>query len=386
MTKRAPLTLLTIFIVLSNIDAQDLYRNGFIITMNNDTLRGMINDTETSHNPTWIEFKENESASPKKYSWSEIKGFATSRGVYFESRHFQYDGDEMPTVGSELLPAGYFVSRLPEKLTDSDAFLEVLVKGHFSLFKYHDISNRVHYFILDTDKTELEELLHRRYKLPGTTTLSVNESYKQQLAIRCEKCPNLKSRITNLPYREKNLIKMISSMNECYGNQGTIPTINPEGKDRLRAKFGIVAEAYVTDPAFIHTTGGYDAIQFAGGISYEVFSPKRPNRLSFYSELKFKNFSNEDTYRAKFTSFTQTGKLTYQTVKLTNMARVYTGKISSLFFNIGVVYGMRFNTKIDGTAITDRDAKSIGISIEPRFELNVPNGQKSFALIIGKQF
>jgi hypothetical protein len=160
MTKRALLTLLTIFIVLSNINAQNFYRNGFIVTMSNDTLRGMINDTEVSYSPTWIEFKENENALPKKYSWNEIKGFATSRGVNFESHHFKYDGDETPKTESDLLPAGYYTSRSPEKFNEADGFLEVLAKGQFSLFKYYDSNNRIHYFILDAEKTEVEELLH----------------------------------------------------------------------------------------------------------------------------------------------------------------------------------------------------------------------------------
>jgi hypothetical protein len=195
---------------------------------------------------------------------------------------------------------------------------------------------------------------------------------------------------------------MISSMNACYGNQGDIPVVHAEGTDRLRAKFGIVAEAYLTDPTFIRTTGGYDAIQFAGGISYEIFSKKRPNRLSFYSELKLKNFSNHDSYSALYQYLKQTGTLSYQTIKITNMVRLFPGKQKWFFYNVGAVYGYRFNTKIDDVVVTDRDAKdhfevglaagfgkkfsSIGLFVEPRFEFGIYTNQKSFALIIAKQF
>jgi hypothetical protein len=402
MTKRVLLTLLIIFIVLSNTSAQDFYRQGFIITTNNDTLRGLINDREATRSSASVQFKESENSTPRTYSTTEIKAFATSRRVYYESHHFKYDGDLASTTETNLIPAGYFTSRSPEKWNTTDSFLEVIVKGKFSLFKYHDVNDRIHFLILDEGSTELEELMHRRFKSAGSTALNVNESYKQQLIIRLQsKCPRLESQIPSLPYREKNLAKIVTAMNECYGAVQEIPTVGV-ATNRKRSEPGIVVEAYLTDPDFIKTSGGFDAVQFGGGISYEVFSRKRPNKLSFYTELKAKNFSNEDTYHAKFTSFTQTGKLTYQTVKLTNMVRVYPTKISSLFFNIGVVYGVRFNTKIDGTAITDRDAKdgfefgfaggfgkkfnSIGISIEPRFELNVPDGQKSFGIIIGKQF
>lgn len=402
MIKPAALTLLAIFLTLSSISAQEIYRQGFIVTINNDTIRGLINDKEAARSTASVQFKETENAAPRTYSTTEVKAYATSRRVYFESYRFKYDGDIASISATDLVPAGYHPSRLPQTWNTTESFVEVLVKGKFSLLKFHDANDRIHLLILDEGSSEPEELLFRRFTTVGTTKLNANESYKQQLATRFEtKCPELKSQVTSLPYREKNLARLVSAMNQCYGATEAIPTIG-EPTNRKRSEFGIVAELYLTNPDFIRTSGGYDAAHFGGGISYEIYSRKRPNKLSFYNELKFKNFSNEDTYQAKWSMVTQTGKLTYQTVKLTNMVRFYPTKISSLFFNAGVAYGMRFNTKLGGTVVTDRDAsdsfefsftggfgkkfKSIKLSVEPRFELNVPDGQKTYGFVIGKQF
>ena len=399
MLKRVSVIFLLFFICLVSAHAQDHYRSGFVITMSNDTLKGLVNDKETAQSPQTIQFKENESAAPKTYTTADIKGFATSRGVYFESKHFQYDGD----LGTATLtPERYLTSRSPQNWSTTDCFVEVIVKGQFSLFKYQDANNRIHFLILDEGKTELEELIHRTFITSNSTKLMVNDSYKQQLLLRCEaKCPDLKTRMINLAYREQNLGQMVTSMNECYGSVQKINIVVADDTERKASKIGLVAEVYVTDPAFYTTPGGYDAVQFAGGVSYEVFSKKRPNRLSFYSELKLKNFSNVDDYYTN-AFFPRTGKLTYKTVKLTNTVRLYATKPKTLYFNAGVVYGYRFNTTLEGKEVTDRHASDrfefgfaaglgkkftpIGLSIETRFELNVPMEQKSLALIIGKQF
>jgi hypothetical protein len=399
MTRRLTILASLLFIITITADAQDLYRKGFVITQANDTIRGLINDTEVSRNPVSIDFKETESSTTKSYSTKEIKAFATSRGVYFESHQFKYDADAPAKGESSMLPDGYFASRSPEKFANTECFLEVLVKGTFSLYKYHDLNDRIHFLILDKGKTQPEELLYRPFKATGSTALNANESYKQQLVVISEaRCPKIKSQITNVPYREKNLARVVTSINECLGDVEKIPTVDSEKSETKKAKFGIVAEPYISDPGFIVAAGGYSGLQFGGGISYEVFSKKRPNRVSFYSELKLKNFRSEDTYHAKHTVFNQTGELTYQTVKLTNMIRLYPGPI---LLNAGVVYGYRFNTKINDQVVTDRDARdrfefgfaagggkkftSIGLTIEPRFEINIPSGQKSFALVICKQ-
>lgn len=403
MIKTAALTFFAIFFALLNCTAQNLYRKGFIITANNETVHGLINDKETAQSPESIEFKENDNAEVRTYTWKDIRAFATSRGVYYESQHFQYDADVPASEENHLLPRGYHTSRSPEKWTTTDCFLEVITKGKFSLYMFHDANDRVHFFILDEGKTELEELLYRPFMTQGSAVLSANESYKQQLVIRAEpKCANLKSQITHLAYRRKNMARLVTSINECYGAVQKIPAVAPDAIARKRAQFGIVAEAYVTNPMFIVTTGGYNPVQFGGGISYELFSKKRPNRLSFYSELKFKNYSKHDTYRSKFSFTSATGTLSHHTLKLTNMVRIYPVNLKNLFVDIGAVYGRRFNTRLSGTIITDRDAadrfefgyaagvgkkfNSVKLSIETRFEFNTPSAQKSFGLLLQKYF
>jgi hypothetical protein len=335
------------------------------------------------------------------------KGFATSRGAYYESYHFQYDGDPQKTGSTNVIPPDYPKSRTPAKWIATDVFLEVLAKGKFSLFRFQDDRDRTHYFILDEGKTEPEELLFRTYISETETRVSgltLSEAYKQQLLVRAgAQCTDLRGKITALDYREADLKRIVAAINACYKNVQALPTVTPDKGERKRSKFGIVAEGYLTDPGFVHSRGGYDKLQFSGGISYEVFSKKRPNRISFYHELRLKNYSKEDVYEDALSVYPSKGTLSYKAIKVSNLLRVTPQKVKSPYFAGGFVWGYRFDTNINGIKpgeySSGRDRFElgfaagfgkrfikIGLSTEIRGEYEFPSAQSSIGLLLCKQF
>ncbi len=399
--------LLTIVSISSLSIAQEYYRRGYVVTLENDTINGLINDKEWQYSPQLVEFKENENSAPKTYRPQEIKAFTTTSGVYYESHHFKFDGDFLNDAAKSN-GINYGTTRTPLRWVEGDYFLEVLVMGKFSLFKFNDPADRIHFMILEQGKSELEELQYRLYstKIEGMSTVSTNENYKQQLINLCsERCPDLKSKILKISYNDRHLIQTLETINKCFKSEKQIPSLKLIQSEIKKPKFGIVAYVYLGKTnTTLFSYEGFNKVYLAGGISLEVFSKKRPNRFSVYNELKFKTFNEKGLY----TFSSNPATLKFQSLKLTSMFRVTPKKISTLYLNAGLNYGFRLNSSLTTSQISLPSnaefelgpAIGFGIkilplkaSIELRAEFDFPvksqtdfNTNQTIGIAINKQF
>lgn len=322
------------------VQGQDYYREGFIVTPENDTLRGFVNDKEWLYYPSEIEFKTELTSEAKKYSTKEIKGFATSRGFAFESRAFKYDGDFLNQRGFGVV--GYPTSRTPEKWVDHECFLELLVKGKFSLYKFTDSRDREHFLIVEKGSNELVELQYRTYssQSPGTSAyvLSTSEMYKQQLLQYASECGDLKNKILALSYRTNALKSMVESINLCYHDQQQIVT--PKSTvPKKKNLFGVLANVCVSQVSSSLVLTKMDQLHYGFGASFEHFSRRSPNRISYYFELKYRMFeqTGENPWNDPST-------LSYNSVKLITMVRLAPKNNAKYFLSAGFINGVRLNT------------------------------------------
>src|SRR5882672_2033434 len=106
------LSLLLLSLVSSALYSQD-FRKGFIITPQNDTVRGYISYREGLRAHKVCNFKASLKQDVVKYEPTQLKGYGFENNAYFASRL------------AEVRDSVY-----------EQAFLEVLVKGKATLYKY----------------------------------------------------------------------------------------------------------------------------------------------------------------------------------------------------------------------------------------------------------
>lgn len=343
--------------------AQATWRQGSIIKNDGTEVKGEINDREWSVNPDVIEFRE-AGAAVQTFSVLQIKGFSTARPSRYEVYAIEYDGDDQNV---NRLPT----SRNPVSLVQDTLFLRVIVNAPVGLFEFVDTNGRLHYFI--SSEQGVVELLNRKYKdATNSSLMGVNEKFKQQLLLASGTCTDLQSTIKQLKYNEQSLKSIVTKINQCKGNQ-----VVPDWKGDVVARkpnLGIVAQLFLSNPEYTFMVADFGEINFGGGIFYEIFSKKKPNRVSLYNELLYKMVNQEGV-----SVFGSAATLQFGRIKMINSYRFsYPDKKEGRWYwGIGIGTGVRFNTTVNERESIPGYPDYTG----SEFELGVMvNGGKTIAL------
>ncbi|MCB8998996.1 MAG: hypothetical protein H6540_02860 [Bacteroidales bacterium] len=116
------------------------YKPGFLVTNQNDTLHGFINDGGSLRNSTLCVFKTEKKASPTKYTPDEILSYGFEKGNIYQTKELSFKGSYRKV------------------------FTDVLIKGDVSLFEFS--RNREMRFILQKKDEESVVLLNQKVNLP----------------------------------------------------------------------------------------------------------------------------------------------------------------------------------------------------------------------------
>ncbi len=167
--------------------AQQGYQEGFLLTSSLDSVRGLVRFSSKANIPAPCLFKANKKATAKEIYPGTVHGFCTREGAYFFSR----------SIGRS-----------------DDVFLEVLVKGHVSLFRFGNI-----YFIEKADSAffelsdELEVIM-----IEGQRQQQKSRNYTRMLSLLMSDCPEASKKAPTVPLREKQLIGLVAMYNKCKGS------------------------------------------------------------------------------------------------------------------------------------------------------------------------
>lgn len=357
------LPLLLIILAINLSYAQATWIEGTVVKQDGTELKGEINDKEWSVNPEDIEFRE--AGGPvQKFTVHQIKGFSTARPSRYEAFAIEYDGEDQNMNRLST-------NRNPVSLTRDTLFLRVIVKAPIGLYEFVDVNGRIHFFT--NQEQGVEELLNRKYKdATNSSLVGVNEKFKQQLILKAGSCPDLHASIKSLKYNEAALQNMITKLNKCNG--GEIQPVWAGVIVKKKPNLGIVAQVFLTNPEYTFMVSDFNEINFGGGIFYEIYSKKKPNRISLYNELLYKQVNQEGV-----SVFGSPATIKFSRIKMINSYRFsYPDKRDGrLYWGIGIGTGVRFNTTVN-------DRESIAGYPDfsnSEFELGVMvNGGKTFAI------
>lgn len=255
MNKKLNLTLFILFVAVYSSSTQNDFRSGFIITLENDTINGLVLYRSNSRNYESCIFKVD--ARESAYEPKQISGFGYVNDKFFSSRIM--DG----------------------------AFVEVLVTGAISLYKSED-----RYLIRkDTAIFDLEATVEE-IEMDGRTSMKEDTRWRGIISYLISDClENPNSLTFNLKFDEKSLTQLIVQYNKCTGTEFTeFKAMRPWAKFDFGVTLGLVRSTIKTigkPRAFSHLDDSYSSIDPSVGVMMTISSPRLTEKFAFQGEVHF---------------------------------------------------------------------------------------------------
>lgn len=255
MNNKIILTIIIFVVITSHSFCQSDFRNGFIITLDNDTINGQVDYKSNAKSYKSCIFKGEQEE--KEYYPDEIFGFG-------------YDDDK------------FFSSQIIES-----SFVEVLILGEISLYKSKDR----YYVKKDTSLYDLESI-YEEVKIYGKVAIKENNRWRGTMSYLISDCinnPNSIVSTTNLD--EKSLTKLIVKYNKCKGSEFKEFKISkPWIKYDFGATVGLTkSEIQIANrsESFLYLDDSYTSFDPTYGILIGISSPRILEKLSFQGEVHF---------------------------------------------------------------------------------------------------
>ncbi len=171
------------------------YLSGYIITSENDTLKGFIEKQSDKRNSKRCNFKQSLNSGITEYFPDDLK-------------EYRFDEDK------------YYVSKtILLRRKEVNLFLELLVDGIADLYFFREDNITDHYFIQKADGKFFE--LTKTDKLVDIDGKSYSYNYKKYigtLKIAFKDCPQIFPEIDQMSLDQKSLVDITKKYHECTGN------------------------------------------------------------------------------------------------------------------------------------------------------------------------
>jgi len=261
--------------------SQTDYRKGYVVTNTGDTLFGLVSYRDGQKAYKRCNFKSSQAQSPVIYEPGSIVGYGFQNDKVFQSREISLKGE-------------------PSKVV----FLEVLVKGRVSLYKFERA------LFVEKEGIPLQQLISetKELSIDGRTVFQETHQYIGTLNIALFDCPEISKSIPDVKLNEKALTNLIRDYNLCKGNSSIIYKAK---KPWSRATIGLTGGVNISHINFETKTTNFSFPQLDGvfkvykgpmiGVSFDVLSPRLNERISlhgdiFYLSSKYYRYSTSQPY------------------------------------------------------------------------------------------
>lgn len=288
----------SLLLIFDSAIAQKSKNEGYVVTHERDTVKGLFSASRWNVTPARIEF--NGSDGKKNYKPIDIKAFFVA-DEFYESAIVNVDHSVANTQNLDY-------SSSPQYKQDT-LFLRVLFRSSKVALYYYKNRNGWVYFFIKDESQPIEQLVYKRYLINrqdlsvARTYAAENRSYVGQLKRLFNECPDLTADIENVKYEQRGLEKLFSQSASCYGEE-----LRPVKKAmNLRTEWSLIAglnqpsiKFHSSLTAFVTLTEGDHKSKVSPDLGIGVsFTSLRRDNLSvnlffLYSNLYVKgNFYNE---------------------------------------------------------------------------------------------
>lgn len=197
--------------------AQSNYKNGYVVTLKGDTLRGQVNYQEWGQNPKIIDFKTSSNAKVQQLGFDKINGFGID-GLELYQKYVVNASLDATDLAHASINGADTISK-----TDT-VFLRVLQTGkNVTLYEYNDeIKER--FYVKDNTMAVPQELVYRVYMADrdGVKTVVTKNTFRGQLiAIAANaNIGGLTNEIQEANYTKPDLVKIAAKINGTIVKKG----------------------------------------------------------------------------------------------------------------------------------------------------------------------
>lgn len=231
---------------------QNDFRNGYIITLENDTINGQVNYRSNLNNYKSCIFKNEQEE--RKYSPHEIIGYG-------------YENDK------------FYSSQIIE-----GSFVEALVIGDISLYK----SKEKYHLKKDTSIYALESF-SEEVSIDGKVYVRENNKWRGITSHLISDCiNNTHSVISKIKFSEKSLTRLIIKYNTCKKTEyKDFKAKKAWIKYDFGATVGLTRSTINFSEFFPYLDDSYSSIDPSLGVLFGVSSPRITERIAFQGEIHF---------------------------------------------------------------------------------------------------
>ena len=334
--KSLSILILTTFLSL-NAYSQQNFIKGHVVTLNGDTLHGLIDYRNWDKNPDKIVFVREGKTTPEQYSPLDIKSFKANDEIYVSA-----------VVKSDISSRN--ISNLGNETnlkTEVDTtFLQIIIQGDKSLYYYKNRLGIENFYIKQNGKYDL--LVYSIYKSSKEDKVRVNRRYIGQLTLYFNNAPSVQQQLQQADYTRTSLKNLFLT----YYNQSSTSPKFQKKTDKGSVEYGIVAGASISSVKF----GGQDFIYLTsadipqsvnptGGLFLNFVLPRSQGKWSIYNELNYNSFQISTDYNGFYHDIYYTEQINaefaFSYLSLNNMVRFkYPVKGCFLFINGGFSNGI----------------------------------------------
>jgi hypothetical protein len=357
-----PLCILIAFV--ESALCQEKFVPGEIVTLQGDTLTGLIDYNSWSGAPTKMLFKQSGEGDVKVLKPLDVKRVKV--------KNLEYVGGVVEIELSADALSGLDRNPNPTFTTDT-VFLMSLIDGPKSL--YYIVKEDKDLFYIRSGST-FELLVYKRYlKQEGDLeVIKEYNKYRGQLDQYFQDCGSINPKLRQTKYRKVDLKRLFGAYYQCVGQSFKKRESDPAA---LQISF-IAGASYTTlkfqsDPAVdligdaIHTR----STDFTGGIGLDFIFNKIRETWSLNSELMYSSYSASGHHRIDIVEDyykTLDTKISMSYFKMNNLLRYkYAVGRMSLFINAGVSNGFGMvneNSRVERTVILTFSKEDTGEALD----------------------
>jgi hypothetical protein len=333
--------------------AQD-FRKGFIVTLKNDTVRGLLSYREGIKAHKVCSFKASPEQEVVRYDPVQLTGYGFVNNAYFLSKTAE-----------------------TKDSTQEQTFLELLVKGRVSLYKYDYF-----YFMEKEGDGRLYKIISRdiAFEREGVVYKKKSTTYVGVVKTLLNDCQELNGDLDNIGFDEKSLARLVEKYNRCMG---ALPEVYKAKKSWFRGSVGVVA-GVVQSRLHVSSEEGWSDY-LAGtyrvstaplvGTTFALSSPRINERLSVLVEARF--LKSSYTLEKEIVSVvnTQRASTSINVSQLhipVGIRYTFTGQKISPFFAVG--FSTAFALSKKGTVKREMQYPNSRAQVLPEEDLKLESG------------
>ncbi|WP_297332982.1 hypothetical protein [Flavobacterium sp.] len=372
--------------------AQNTYQPGYYITNSGNRIDCLILNIAWKNSPIEFQFKMSENEQPVTADIKTVKEFSVDNAYKFKrfTTKMERSASDVNKLDREA----------QAQWKEETIFLNVLVEGNATLYKYED-GNMIKYFFSTGNHETAEQLLHKEYVVNGV--IMKNSTYKQQLYNLMKDKITSTNTFERLQYKKTPLVDLFVEYNGDANSKNLTAKQN-KGSVNLKVKAGAGLAMLTTENVVNNYAMDFDSkVVFRIGAEVEYILPFNNNKWSLFIDPYYSTYSADGnngatSYSAEYNSVSlPVGARHY--FYITNDSKIFVNAMISFDFVVGDA-AIKYNLNKLDIEKTSHFAAGAGyatgnLSAEIRYDFSRgllnryqfwASEYESFGLILGYKF